>query len=265
MLRVALIGMGAIGGEVLRRLHSEVEIRVSHVLVHSLITSVDAVDGRTSFARVHSVDEIEVMPDFALECASASAVDEHVIPLLERGVDVAVCSVGAFIDEDLARRVRAAAISGNAQVLLLAGAVGGIDAIAAARLLGLDAVSLTSRKAPAAWADTPAEEVCDLRNLKEPIVLFHGCARQAARLYPKNANVAATVALAGIGLDKTMITLIADPASASNTHEIEARGAFGEMRYITCNQPLATNAKTSALIAGSALRALRNEAAAIRT
>jgi len=264
MLNVALIGMGAIGSEVLRRLHSDVEIRVTHVLVRSSHMSVDALHPPSSFARVQSVDEIEVMPDFALECASAGALNEHVIPLLERGVDVAVCSVGAFIDEDLARRVRAAAVAGNAHLLLLAGAVGGIDAIASARLLGLDTVSLTSRKPPAAWTDTPAEALCDLRNLKEPIVLFHGCARQAAMLYPKNANVAATVALAGLGLDKTMITLIADPESASNTHEIEARGAFGEMRYITCNQPLPANPKTSALVAASALRALRNEVAAIR-
>jgi aspartate dehydrogenase len=264
MLNVALIGMGAIGGEVLRRLHSDVEIRVTHVIVHSSKSSVDALHAPAGFVRVQSVNEIEVMPDFALECASARAVEEHVIPLLQRGVDVAVCSVAAFIDEDLARRVRAAAISGNARLLLLAGAVGGIDAIASARLLGLDTVSLTSRKAPAAWAGTPAETVCDLRNLKEPAVLFHGCARQAARLYPKNANVAATVALAGLGLDKTVITLIADPASAFNTHEIEARGAFGEMRYITSNQSLPANPKTSALVVASALRALHNEVTAIR-
>jgi aspartate dehydrogenase len=212
---------------------------------------------------VSSVGQLEELPDFALECAGPGAIREHAVQLLRLGVNVGICSVGAFIDDELARAVREAAVEGNAQAHLLAGAIGGIDALAAAQLLGLDSVTLTSRKPPMGWVGTPAEQICNLRTLLEPIVIFRGCARQAAGFYPKNANSAATVALAGIGLDKTEITLIADPTIASNTHEIEARGTFGEMHFVTSNSPLPDNPKTSALAALSAIRAIRNQAAAV--
>jgi aspartate dehydrogenase len=171
--------------------------------------------------------------------------------------------VGALATPGLLERLKAAAVRGRAKLILPAGAVAGIDAIRAARLAGLDSVEYLSRKPPLAWRGTPAEKSVDLEGLREAATFYDGNAGEAARNYPQNANVAATVALAGLGLEATRVKLVADPAARGNRHEITASGAFGRLEIAIEGRPLPGNPKTSMLAALSLLRLIENRAGAM--
>lgn len=256
--QLTLIGFGAIGRSVWQRALALEGIRISHVVV-SPSRVLEVQDQLAGQARV--VSSVPSDASLVLECAGHTALTQHVLPALERGVECAVLSIGALAEPGLPEKLTQAARAGNTQVHLLAGAIGGIDAISSARLAGLDEVTYTGRKPPAGWRGSPAELVTDLDSLTEPTVILQSTAREAARLYPKNANVAATVSLAGLGLDATQVQLIADPTVSENIHEIRAKGAFGELHLVMHGKPLADNPKTSALTVLSALRFLHNRVA----
>jgi aspartate dehydrogenase len=251
---VLLIGYGAIGRAVARHFANDPEVRISGIVVRSRKEC--SSDSQPAAQFVSSVEELPEVPDFALECAGHSAIVEHVIPLLGRGVDVAIASTGALSEDGLVGRIETAATSGGAQFMMISGAGGGIDALAAARIGGLQRVVYTAKKPPLGWKGTVAEGAVDLDCLKEAAVIFRGRAREATRLYPKNANVAATVSLAGLGLDGTEVTLVADPNVSRNIHRIEASGAFGEMTVTISGNPVSDNPRTSRLTIYSAIRAI---------
>ncbi len=257
-MRVALIGCGAIGTALLELVQGDTALRIATIVVPADFA--DAAHGVAQRLAPAAQVTTAVPPagiDLVVEAAGHAAIEQHVLPALGRSVPAIVASVGALSAPGLPERLEAAARAGRTQVQLIAGAIGAIDALAAARIGGLDSVRYTGRKPPHAWSATPAEQAHDLKALRAPTVIFEGTAREAARQYPKNANVAATVSLAGLGLDRTSVRLIADPTLDENVHQVEAAGAFGRFELTMRNQPLAANPKTSALTVYSAVRALR--------
>jgi aspartate dehydrogenase len=262
MLEIALIGAGAMATEVLTHLKADKDIRVATLIVlpSEVARAGELVPGAQV---VTSVDDLTKDPDLAVECAGHAGLGQHGVALLRRGIDLLVASTGALSDRALYDKLAAATKESKARMLLVSGAVGGIDALTAAKVAGLTRVRYTSRKPPKSWKGTPAEKVTDLDKVTTPVTLFTGPADQAAQLYPQNANVAATIALAGIGFDKTECQLIADPNANGNIHRIEVQGNSGEFFIELRGKALAANPKTSMLAALSVVRAIRNRTAAI--
>ncbi|MDM0045797.1 aspartate dehydrogenase [Variovorax dokdonensis] len=259
MERIAIVGCGAIGSSLLELLKDDAALEVAAIVVpEEGMPAARAVAQRLA-PRAVVVSSVPLAGiDLVVEAAGHAAIEQHVLPALRRGTPCVVASVGALSAQGLPEALERAAQTGKTQVQLIAGAIGAIDALAAARAGGLETVRYTGRKPPRAWSGTPAEEGRNLASLATETVIFEGSAREAARLYPKNANVAATVSLAGLGLDQTRVRLIADPAVDENVHQVEAEGAFGRFELTMRNKPLAANPKTSALTVYSALRAVRN-------
>lgn len=245
--RIAIIGMGAMGKRVAAGLRAfggngfDVCCLVpAHARDTDLLRQTFGIDV------FHDLDALVAWgPSVAVECAGHAAVQETVVPLLERGVDAILVSVGALASPSLRDKVHAAAKAGCSHVTLVSGAIGGIDALHSARIGGLDFVRYTGRKPPEAWLGSPAEKQFDLLAIDKPTVIFEGSASESARLYPKNANVTAAVALAGIGFDNTSVVMMADPRVDKNVHEIEAAGAFGHLLVRFENNPLPDNPRTS--------------------
>jgi aspartate dehydrogenase len=265
MTTVGLIGCGGIAQDVVAALRASPENGVT--IVGALARPGRGNDAR---ARLGDIDIVETLdellardPALVAEVAGQPAVAEHGERVLRSGTDLLVISVGALADSALLGRLTSAAHDGSSRILLPAGAIGGIDAIAAMKVAGLTSVRYRSRKPPAAWRGSPAEQVVDLGKLTQRTVLYKGTAGEAALRYPQNANVAAAVALAGLGFDATEVELVADPDAPGNVHEIEAEGAAGRFAIQLQGRPSRTNPKTSALAAMSVARALLNERATI--
>ncbi|MBL8643443.1 MAG: aspartate dehydrogenase [Rhodospirillaceae bacterium] len=202
-------------------------------------------------------------PDLVVEAAGHGAVKAHGAAVLRAGFNLIIVSTGSLADQALWDEIKAAAENSTAQVKLPAGALPGVDSLAAGKLAGIDRVELKSSKPPKAWSGTPAEKTHDLSKITTPTVIFSGNAREAALAFPKNANVAATAALAGIGFEKTRVTLVADPNVTQNVHRLEADGGFGSLRLEISANPSPDNPKTSHMAALSIMRLLEHETAAI--
>ncbi len=265
MKRAALIGYGAIAHMVVEELARNAgEVRISAVLVREHRVETARRELAASIDVVTTVPELLARrPDVVVECAGQGAVRDYGDAVLAAGIDLMVIATGAFADAGLLDDLTERAKGTGARILVPAGAIAGIDGLTALRVGGLDRVRYTSAKPPEAWRGTPAEDQFDLDKLAEPTVIFRGSPIDAAREYPKNANLAMTVALAGAGVDKTEIELVADPGVTTNLGRINAEGRFGRLDVEMEGEPAPTNPKTSAVTALSIVHAIRNLAATV--
>jgi aspartate dehydrogenase len=258
-MRLGLIGCGAIGSEVMRAArHGGLGgVQLAAVLVRRPRGGPDPLithDSRVFFDR-----GLEVV----VECAGHQAVRDHGIRCLESGADLVLTSIGALVDDDLRARLEQAAAGAGRRLRVASAGIGALDILGAAAVGGLTRVQMTVRKDPSAWWGTEAEHLCDLASLEQPLVIYQGSVREGAARYPQNVNISAAVALAGLGLDRTELTIVADPTIQSHVIEIVAEGAFGSFRFCEDVLPTAENPKTGRLVAMAVIKSIRQLAAPV--
>jgi aspartate dehydrogenase len=249
-MNIGMIGRGAIARYVTSAL-AERGQTVDVVLLRADRIPPDAT------VEVGSVAEIPPDIDVMIDCAGHAALVDHGPIILARGIDLITVSLGALADVNTEKALAQAAQDGGSKLHLASGAIGALDCLNAARIGGLTSVVYTGRKPPKGWRGSPAEAKLNLDALDAGSEThFEGSARDAAKEYPKNANVAAAVALAGLGFDDTQVRLIADASIEQNIHEVSASGPFGQFQFEISGNALPDNPRSSALAAMSVLSKL---------
>ena len=261
--KIGLVGLGAIGAAIVR-LWGEMQVNTFEPLAALCVRPRQEASAR---ALLHPdtrlVSSVEAMLslelDLIIEAAGHEFILQHGRGILSSGTDLMILSVGALAVGDTLTTLQEAAAQGSCQMILPSGALGGFDGLRSLASSGsLHAVTYTSTKPPVAWQNTPAEANIELHNLVKSVVFFQGSAREAARLYPKNANLAAAVALAGVGLDATRVELVADPHARGNRGTIRAESSIGTLEFSLASTASAQSPKTSATTAYSVIAALAN-------
>lgn len=250
MHRLAIIGSGNISR------HISSSLRATPALSSQFQLAVLARSHQPAGSWPQDIDvfaDIEALlswqPDLVVEAASQSAVHEYGEKCLQAGVSFLATSVGALANPDLANTLIAHAQKHHCRLIVPSGAIGGLDYLQGAARFPDAEVTYESRKPPAAWAPELQEMGIDPATLAEPLVLFSGSAAQAATRYPKNLNVAATLALAGIGMAATTVQVWVDPQSPGNQHVVHVKSAAGTFSLTIVNTPSPDNPKTSWIVA----------------
>lgn len=261
-ISVGILGSGTIGRYVLDAIvNGEVEN-----------ASVEVVCGRSDKSRgkdrVQSLnipwitDAKELLNyglDVVVEAASHDALEKYGHMILGSGISLIPMSLGALVDGELLDSLIRVAEENNSVLYVPSGGIGALDAIQAAKCSHINKVTMTTRKPPQAWKGIEVVEAMDidLDTLTEPVTLFEGTAGDCVKDYPQNINIAAALSLAGIGFDKTIIKMVADPNTKSNTHEIHVSAESGNIDVRLENVPMVENPKTALLACLSAVAAIK--------
>ena len=193
--------------------------------------------------------------DVVIECAPASAFRDIALPAIEAGRTLIPATVsGLLAHPDLIARARET----GARIVVPTGAIAALDAVRAMARGVLSAASLKTTKNPHSLAGAPFFDSRDFdpEAIAEPTLIFSGNTLDAASAFPANVNVAAALALAGIGPERTQVEIWADPYTRINTHQISVISDAAELDLTIRVLPSPDNPKSSLLTPLSLLAAL---------
>ncbi len=241
MKRVGLIGCGAIGTVLAEAIDRKLVVCDELVIFDVDTSKAEKLKNQIKFS-VKIMPNIEELlaskPSIIVEAASQQAVREYYNQILAANVDFIIMSTGALLDLN----------TNTPKLHFPSGAIGGLDALSPAALAGIDEVTLTSRKPPKALGKTNSQEE----------TIYEGHAEEAARQFPREMNVAATLALT-VKPAKVKVQVVSDPNVVRNTHQIHVKWRYGEMTMQFANDPHPDNPHTSALAAWSAINLLKSQ------
>tara|TARA_B100000676_G_scaffold86823_1_gene86766 strand:- start:276 stop:1160 length:885 start_codon:yes stop_codon:yes gene_type:complete len=262
MKRIGLLGCGSIG--------TQIAIAIDTGIIPAKLTHIFDEDKEksTSLASklknkpeiVENVHLLSSNPiDLVVEAASQDAVSDNALSILQNRKDLVIMSSGALLDESVFEIISDACKELKKTVYLPSGAISGIDAIKSVKN-ELDSVVLTTTKHPNSLKGAKFFDdfKINLDEINEPSTIFEGTASEAVRLFPKNINVSALLSISGLGSHETIVKIIADPTTTKNTHEIAARGKFGQITTKIENVPDSNNPRTSRLAILSAIETIRS-------
>lgn len=263
-LKVCIAGMGAIGSALARKLSSGSipGIELSGVAARDKEKVAATLENLSVRARICDLEELAEVADIVVECAPASVFDKIVRPALSAGKKVVVLSVGALLSHP---EFEALAQANRGQIIVPTGALLGLDAVGAAAEGQIYSVTMTTRKPIAGLLGAPylIENNLEIVGLTKPKMVFKGSAREAAKGFPANLNVAVALSLAGIGPDRTVLEIWADPTVTRNTHRIVVDSDSARLDMTIENIP-SENPKTGRITALSVIATLRKLTAPLR-
>jgi aspartate dehydrogenase len=269
ILKVGIIGLGAIGGHVANCIEKGEGGRSE--LVSLLCRDKDKYlainENQSHHFRSIITDDIDAFfatkPDIIIEAAGQTTLNQYGIEILERGIDLLVSSIGLFTNDDILNKFITTAEQSGAKILLSAGALPALDWMSASSLSEVKSVLIVQEKPVISWKNTRAEELINLDSISVPTCFFEGTAREAANIFPKSSNISAMLALATVGLDNTKVRLVADPISPiMNTH-IEFDSAVGKLQLSCQGIPSDINPSTSTVVPLSILKSIKNISSSI--
>jgi aspartate dehydrogenase len=264
-MKIALAGLGAIGGAVARRVLTDGIPGIKLVAVSArdhdkARATLKAMNGGA--VPIVGLADLAGTADLVVECAPAALMDSIAQPVLRAGKKLLVLSAGALLPRpellELAKKH-------GGQIIVPTGALLGLDAVCAAAEGQIHSVQMTTRKPPNGLSGAPylVENRIQVDDVREPLRVFSGSARDAAKGFPANVNVAVALSLAGIGPDRTRIDIWADPTVTRNTHRIQVDSDSARIDMTIENIP-SENPKTGRITALSVIAALRKIHAPLR-
>ncbi len=263
-MNIAIVGLGSIGTTLVRKLgRGEIPgVNLTAVAVRSKDKGRAVLADAGVDVPIVELSELSELADLVVECAPAAVLPDIARPVLDAGKKLMVVSCGALLAHpeliELARKT-------GGQIIIPTGALIGLDAVSAAAEGEIKSVRMITRKPIKGLLGAPhlVENGIDIEGITEPMRVFEGTARDAAKGFPANLNVAVALSLAGIGPDQTRLEIWADPTATRNSHRIVVDSDSASFEMSIENIP-SENPKTGRITALSVIAAIRKLTAPLR-